>query len=121
MAASERPIVDAFIMAVHEINDQEGLLNGRMIEALVRDGKSNERVFAEQAEDLISNEKVITLFGCWRSPCRKLVEEVCSKHDHLLVFPCAYEGIEDSNYVAYMGGAESADHTRGEVRLCVSR
>jgi urea transport system substrate-binding protein len=105
MAASERPIVDAFIMAVQEINEQGGLLGGRMIEAVVRDGKSSERVFAEQAEDLITNEEVVTLFGCWRSPCRKLVEEVCRRHEHLLVFPTAYEGIEESPYVIYMGGA----------------
>jgi urea transport system substrate-binding protein len=34
-----------------------------------------------------------------------LVEEVCRRHEHLLVFPTAYEGIEESPYVIYMGGA----------------
>ncbi len=105
MAASERTIVDAFLMAVNEINESGGLLGGRRVEALVRDGKSKESVFAEQAEALISDEQVVTLFGCWRSPCRKLVEEVCRRHDHLLVFPTTYEGLEQSPNVIYMGGA----------------
>ena len=105
MATSERSIVDAFVMAAEEINEAGGLLGGRMIETVVRDGKSNERVFAEQAEDLITGENVVTLFGCWRSPCRKLVEAVCRRHDHLLVYPMTYEGLEDSPYVVYMGGA----------------
>jgi urea transport system substrate-binding protein len=105
MATSERSIVDAFLMAVNEINESGGLLNGRRVEALVRDGKSNEQVFADQAEELITREQVVMLFGCWRSPCRKLVEEVCRRHDHLLAYPITYEGIEESPYVIYMGGA----------------
>jgi len=105
MAANEAPIVDAVLMAVHEINEAGGLLGGRPVEAIVRDGKSNELVFASQAEDLIENERVVTLFGCWRSPCRKLVEEVCQRHNHLLVFPMTYEGLEASPSVIYMGGA----------------
>src|SRR6185369_10398574 len=75
------------------------------VEAIVRDGRSNELIFATQAEDLIANERVVTLFGCWRSPCRKLVEEVCARHNHLLVFPMTYEGLEASPNVIYMGGA----------------
>lgn len=105
MATSERTIVDAFLMAVAEINESGGLLGGRQVEAIIRDGKSNEFTFAEQAEDLITSEKVVTLFGCWRSPCRKMVEGVCRRHDHLLVYPTTYEGMEDSPYVIYMGGA----------------
>ncbi len=105
MATSERTIVDAFLMAVGEINESGGLLGGRQVEAIIRDGKSNEYIFAEQAEDLIANEHVVTLFGCWRSPSRKMVEVVCRRHDHLLVYPTTYEGMEDSPYVVYMGGA----------------
>lgn len=105
MATSERSIVDALLMAFNEINESGGLLGGRLIEPIVRDGKSNELVFAQQAEDLIQREQVVTLFGCWRSPCRKLVEEVCRRHEHLLVYPTTYEGLEDSPYVIYMGGA----------------
>lgn len=105
MATSERAIVDAFLMAVGEINQSGGLLGGRQVEAIVRDGKSNENIFAEQAEELITKEHVVTLFGCWRSPCRKLVEAVCRRHDHLLIYPTTYEGMEESPYVIYMGGA----------------
>ncbi len=123
MATSERAIVDAFLMAVGEINQSGGLLGGRQVEALVRDGKSNEHIFADQAEDLITNEHVVTLFGCWRSPCRKLVEVVCRRHDHLLVYPTTYEGMEESPYVIYMGGARinrSSPLRSGPLRSLVS-
>ncbi len=53
MAPSERSMVDAFLMAFEEINAAGGLLGGRQIDVVVRDGKSNETVFAEQAEELI--------------------------------------------------------------------
>jgi urea transport system substrate-binding protein len=105
MATSERPVVDAWLFAIDEINAAGGLLGGRKIEALVRDGKSYDDVFAEQAKALIVDERVATLFGCWRSSCRKSVEEVCRKYGHLLVYPTAYEGLEESPNVIYMGGA----------------
>ena len=50
MAASERPVVDAWLFAIDEINQAGGLLGGRTIEPMVRDGKSYDDVFAQQAE-----------------------------------------------------------------------
>ncbi len=105
MAASERPLVDAWQFAIDEINASGGVLGGRKIEPIVRDGKSYDDVFAQQAKALIVEQRVATLFGGWRSSCRKSVEEVCRKYDHLLVYPVAYEGLEESPYVIYMGGA----------------
>ncbi|HWA97955.1 MAG TPA: transporter substrate-binding protein [Pirellulales bacterium] len=105
MATSERTMIDAFMMAVDEINARGGLLGGRKVQAIVRDGRSNDHVFAEQAEQLIAQEHVAALFGSWRSPCRKEIEPVCRRHDNLLIYPCTYEGLEDSPYVIYMGGA----------------
>ena len=105
MSASERSIVDAFTMAFDEINERGGLLGGRKVEVLVRDGQSNEDTFAQLAEELIAKDRVVTLFGCWRSPCRKTVEAACRRLDHLLLYPMTYEGLEESPYVVYLGGA----------------
>jgi urea transport system substrate-binding protein len=113
MSASERSLVDAFTFAIDEINARGGLLGGRLIEPIIRDGKSYDSVFAQQALELITQEKVVTLFGVWRSSCRKSVEEVCQGHDHLLVYPTAYEGLEESPYVVYMGGCANQQITPG--------
>ena len=103
MATSERCIVDAFQFAIDELNEAGGLLGGRQIEAVIRDGRSNEYEFAREAEDLITRQKVVTLFGGWRSPGRKMMEQVCHRHEHLLLYPTAYEGLEQSPYVVYLG------------------
>ncbi len=105
MRASERPLLDAMLLAVEEINAAGGLLGGRAVEPLWRDGQSRDAKFAAEAQDLVEHEQVVTLFGCWRSPSRKMVEAVCRAHDNLLVFPLTYEGLEESPYVIYMGGA----------------
>jgi urea transport system substrate-binding protein len=111
MATSESPIADAFLFAIDEINDAGGVLGGRKIQPVVRDGKSYPDVFAEQAEKLIADEHVATLFGVWRSGSRKSVEEVCRKHNQLLVYPRADEGLEQSPHVIYMGGAPNQQTT----------
>ena len=120
MRTSELPLLEAWRFAISEINQAGGVLGGRKIEAIERDGKSYDDVFARQAKDLIVEERVTTLFGCWRSSCRKSVEEVCREYDHLLVYPVAYEGLEESQYVIYMGvRAESANpafHQMGVFR-----
>src|SRR5207302_362193 len=63
MGLSERPVIDAVRLAVEELNERGGLL-GRPVEAVLADGQSDEEIFANQAERLIVQEKVCTLFGC---------------------------------------------------------
>jgi urea transport system substrate-binding protein len=60
-------------------------------------------MFAREAERLITQEKVCTLFGCWTSASRKELLPVLERHDHLLVYPVQYEGLEQSPYVVYTG------------------
>jgi urea transport system substrate-binding protein len=102
MAISERPVIDAVLLAVEEINQAGGLL-GRPVETLLADGQSDETVFAQQAEKLISQDRVCTLFGCWTSASRKAVVPVVTRHDHLLFYPVQYEGLEQSPHVVYLG------------------
>jgi len=104
MVISERSVVDSTLLAVEEINQNGGLL-GRKIEAVVADGASDPQTFAVEAERLIVEEKVCTLFGCWTSASRKTVRPVLEKYDHLLFYPVQYEGLEKSPNIVYTGAA----------------
>ncbi len=73
------------------------------MKAIVRDGRSDPQVFAEEARRLIVDDKVSTVFGCWTSASRKTVVPVFERHDNLLVYPVQYEGIEQSPNVIYLG------------------
>jgi urea transport system substrate-binding protein len=104
LASSESPVVDATLLAIDEINTAGGLL-GRPVEPVVRDGRSEDEVFAAEAGRLIRDEKVCTVFGCWTSSSRKTVVPIFEEGDHLLIYPVQYEGLEESPNVIYMGAA----------------
>ncbi len=104
MAVSEAPLVDAVRLAVEEAN-QSGGVNGAQIEMIVSDCRSDAAYCAQQAERLISQDKVQALFGCWTSACRKAVKLVVEKHHHLLFYPVQYEGLEQSPDIIYTGAA----------------
>jgi urea transport system substrate-binding protein len=104
MARSEMPVVDATLFAIEEINARGGIL-GRPIEAIVSDGQSDEQAFAREAERLIAERKVGTLFGCWTSASRKTVRSVVERHDRLLFYPVQFEGMEQSPNIVYTGAA----------------
>lgn len=102
MAISEKPLVDALQLAIEEANAAGGI-KGQKIEAVVADCRSDAAYCAQQAERLITEEKVSALFGCWTSTCRKAVKPVVEKHQHLLFYPVQYEGMEISPNIIYTG------------------
>jgi urea transport system substrate-binding protein len=104
MASSETPLVDALRLAVEEANATGGV-NGQQIEMVVEDCRSDAVYCAQQAEKLITQDKVQALFGCWTSACRKAVKPVVEKHHHLLFYPLQYEGLEQSPDIIYTGAA----------------
>ena len=110
MAVSEKTMIDAEILALEEINAQGGLL-GRPIEWVIADGASDWPKFAQQAESLIQNKKVCVVFGCWTSASRKSVLPIFEANDHLLVYPMAYEGLEQSPNIIYTGAAPNQQIT----------
>ena len=101
MATSESAVVDGTLLAIEEIN--RGGVLGRRIEGVVADGMSDPAIFAREAERLIVREKVCTVFGCWTSASRKTVCPIFEKHDHLLIYPVQYEGLEESPNIVYNG------------------
>jgi urea transport system substrate-binding protein len=104
MGPVEGTMVDAELLAIEELNATGGLL-GRPVEAVVADGRSDWPTFAVEAERLIDEERVSTIFGCWTSASRKTVMPVIEERKHLLVYPMAYEGLEQSPYIVYTGAA----------------
>lgn len=100
LAISERPVVDGAMLAIKEINAAGGIL-GKQIEPIIVDGKSDENVFAQEAERLIKEEHVAALFGCWTSPSRIAVKNVVEKENNLLFYPVQFEGLENSPNVVY--------------------
>ena len=104
MAWTESPVVDATLLAVEEINERGGI-RGREIQPVVVDGESNDGAFGRQAEILINQEKVGTIFGCWTSASRKSVLPIVEKQNHLLIYPTQYEGMEQCPCIFYTGAA----------------
>ncbi|HKY21770.1 MAG TPA: urea ABC transporter substrate-binding protein [Vicinamibacterales bacterium] len=104
MAISETTLKDTVLMMIAEQNRKGGLL-GRKLEAVVVDPASNWPLFAEKASQLLTQDKVSVVFGCWTSVSRKSVLPVFEKNNGLLFYPVQYEGEESSKNVIYTGAA----------------
>ncbi|MEN9905731.1 MAG: Aliphatic amidase expression-regulating protein, partial [Pseudomonadota bacterium] len=59
----------------------------------------------EKAKQLIDQDKVAVVFGCWTSVSRKSVLPVFEEKNSLLFYPVQYEGEELSKNVFYTGAA----------------
>jgi urea transport system substrate-binding protein len=104
MAISETVLKDVALMTIDEINAKGGVL-GKKLEPVVVDPASNWPLFAEKAKQLISQDKVAVMFGCWTSVSRKSVLPVVEELNGLLFYPVQYEGEELSKNVFYTGAA----------------
>jgi len=104
MAISETLLKDTVLMAIDEINAKGGLL-GKKLEPVVVDPASNWPLFAEKSKQLISQDKVAVVFGCWTSSSRKSVLPVFEETNNILFYPVQYEGEESSKNVFYTGAA----------------
>ena len=102
LAISEKSMIDAELMALEEINREGGIL-GRKVEWVVADGRSDFKVFAQEARALIETEKVCVIFGCLTGLCRRSVKTVVEPANHLLVFPSNYEGMDLPSSVVCTG------------------
>jgi urea transport system substrate-binding protein len=104
MAISETVLKDTVLMAIDEINAKGGVL-GKKLEPVVVDPASNWPLFAEKTKQLITQDKVAVIFGCWTSVSRKSVLPVVEENNGLLFYPVQYEGEELSKNVFYTGAA----------------
>jgi len=104
MAISETTLKDTVLMMIEDQNKKGGLL-GKKLEPVVVDPASNWPLFAEKTRELLTQEKVDVIFGCWTSVSRKSVLPVIEELNGLLFYPVQYEGEESSKNVFYTGAA----------------
>ncbi len=104
MAISETVLKDTVLMAIEEINAKGGVL-GKKLEPVIVDPASNWPLFAEKTKQLLGQDKVSVIFGCWTSVSRKSVLPVVEEMNGLLFYPVQYEGEELSKNVFYTGAA----------------
>ncbi|MFJ5778916.1 urea ABC transporter substrate-binding protein [Streptomyces sp. NPDC093094] len=126
MAISEVTVHNALLLAVKEINAAGGVL-GKKLRPVSQDGASDWPTFAEKAEALITDDKVVATFGCWTSASRKAVKPVFERYRSPLFYPVQYEGLEESPYIFYVGATTNQqivpalDYLRkqGLTKLCL--
>lgn len=114
MAISETSLRDVLLFAFDEVNKSGGIKAGGktyMIEPVVVDGASNWPLFAEKAKQLLEQDKVAVVFGCWTSVSRKTVLPVFEKDNGLLFYPVQYEGEELSKNIFYTAEAVNQQAT----------
>jgi ABC-type branched-chain amino acid transport systems, periplasmic component len=114
MAISETSLRDSLLFAFDEINKAGGIKVGDksyMIEPVVVDGASNWPLFAEKAKQLLEEDKVAAVFGCWTSVSRKSVLPVFEKDNGMLFYPVQYEGEELSKNIWYTAEAVNQQAT----------
>lgn len=102
MAISEVPVKDAEIFAIDQVNASGGVL-GKKIVPVVEDGASDPAIFAQKAQKLIQEDKVVTVFGGWTSASRKAMLPVFERLHNLLWYPVQFEGNECSSNIMYSG------------------
>lgn len=104
MAISETALKETALMTIAEINAKGGVM-GKQLEPVVVDPASNWPLFAEKARQLLTQDKVAVVFGCWTSVSRKSVLPVFKELNGLLFYPVQYEGEELEKNVFYTGAA----------------
>jgi urea transport system substrate-binding protein len=102
MSISEITVKNATLLAIDEINAAGGVL-GKKIVPIVEDGASEPSTFAQKAQKLIQQEKVVTVFGGWTSASRKAMLPVFERLGNLLWYPVQFEGNECSPNIMYSG------------------
>src|SRR5437879_13458142 len=96
-------------MAAEEINAKGGVM-GKKITPVVVDPASNWDLFAEKAKQLLLQDKVSVVYGCWTSVSRKSVLPVFENNNGLLFYPVQYEGEESAKNVFYTGATHNPQH-----------
>lgn len=92
------------LLAIDEIN-QAGGIDGREIVPVCYDAQSSPAAYVTLSEQLILQDKVNVIFGCYMSSSRKAVLPIIEKWNKLLFYPTLYEGFEFSNNIIYTGAA----------------
>ncbi|MDR1486618.1 MAG: substrate-binding protein [Deltaproteobacteria bacterium] len=87
-------------MLVEEVNASGGLLDGRLLEVVVADNKSDPKVAVERTGQLIQRDKVAAVIGPIASALRDAVKPTIERLKTPLLYATDYEGGVCSPWVA---------------------
>jgi ABC-type branched-subunit amino acid transport system substrate-binding protein len=104
MAVIEQTQLRGTLLGIEEIN-RKGGVDGREIVPIIYDPASEPLNYARCAKQLMVDDQVSTIFGCYTSSSRKAVLPVVERLNGLLWYPTVYEGFEYSTNVIYTGAA----------------
>lgn len=119
MGMNEMSLRHCEVLAIEEVN-QSGEFPSVDFVPVVKDGRSRSDIFRRRTRELVDEEKVDVIFGCWTSLHRKAVIDELenptdlfrdddapqrpeSNHKPLLFYPLQYEGFEANRNVFYFG------------------
>lgn len=100
----ERTQLNGVLLGAHEVNESGGIC-GRPIETIAYDPRSEAQSYGHLAKQLILENDVNVIFGCYMSSSRKAVIPIVERYNGLLFYPTLYEGFEYSSNVFYGGAA----------------
>ena len=91
MAISETVLKDTVLMAIDEINAKGGVM-GKKLEPVIVDPASNWPLFAEKTKQLLGQDKVAVIFGCWTSRVAQVGAAGGGRNERPAVLPRAVRG-----------------------------
>jgi urea transport system substrate-binding protein len=102
LALEETQLMNAALMAIHDINGKGGVLGRELVPAVV-DPASSWPLFAEKAREIVQKEHARVVFGGFTSVSRKSMLPVFEELGGLLFYPAQHEGEESSRAIFYTG------------------
>ena len=113
MALIEETQIRGTLVAIEEINARGGI-NGRELLPVIYDAQSENSMFRMWAKQMLTEDGIQTIFGCYTSSSRKAVLPIVERMNGLLWYPTLYEGFEYSPNVIYTGAAPN----QNSMTLC---
>ncbi len=86
-------------MAVDEINKTGGVLNGRRLELIIEDNKTDPNIAVKQIRKLIQEDDVIAVIGPVSSAARDAMARVAKQFKTPLLYGISYEGNRYDRYL----------------------
>lgn len=106
MAVLEQSQADAATLAIDELNQKGGLLGKKIVPVDVDAGHTPEE-YARQAETLIKDRGLTTLFGSPTASDRRAVRPIVERFNAMLFSAGPQEGMEQSSRIVYVGPTAS--------------
>ena len=102
MAALEQSMADATMLAIDELNQRGGVLGKKIVPVELDAGQTMEES-ARQAEVLVKDRGVTTIFGCPTPASRRNVRPLVERFNGVLFCPGPHEGMEECTRIVYVG------------------